>query len=61
MKVIHNIITKFMVVLFFVSISAMDSEALWMPATCLIVSGLYLLIHAYRTGAWCNSIEERDE
>ena len=61
MKVIHNIITTFMVVLFFVSISCMDSDNLLIPITALAVSGIYLLVHGYRSGAWLNSIEDGDK
>ncbi len=61
LKAIHKAITFLMVVLFFVSISCMDSEKLWIPITAFIMSGSYLLIHGYCTGAWLNSIEDGDK
>ncbi len=61
MKVIHNIITKFMVVLFFVSMCCMDSENLLIPISAFAVSGLYLAILGYRSGALFGSVEENDK
>ena len=61
LKFIHKAITILMVALFFISISCMDSENLWIPATGLIGSGLYLVIHGIYTGALFGSIEESQE
>ena len=52
MKLIHKILTKMMFVLFFVSIVMMDSKAIWVPVTCFLVSGAWLVIYAYKKGWW---------
>ena len=59
-KIIDKGITTLMVALCFISISAMDSENLWIPMSVFTVSGVYLIIHAYIAGAWCNSVDEGD-
>lgn len=61
MKTIHKILTIIMGVLFILSISAMDSEALWIPATTLFISGGWLTFYAYKKGWMFNSIEDGEE
>ena len=58
---IHNLIAKIMFVLFWVSIAGLDSEPMWVPVTCLCVSGLYLAVYAYKKGWLFGSIEDGDE
>lgn len=57
-KILHNILTKLMAVLFVLSISAMDSDALWIPVLCMLVSGTYLAVYAYKKGWLFGSIED---
>jgi len=55
---IHNLISKIMFVMFWVSMCALDSEPMWVPMTCLFVSGLYLAVYAYKKGWLFGSIKD---
>lgn len=53
MKKIFDVLAAVMGIVFMLSIGAMDSEALWIPATLFVASGGYLTAYAYAKGWMC--------